>query len=846
MLAVRGRVREVPWYSFFTWGWKTPRDWWDAFRNEGGEYQAPTAMVDLSRPAFKYGLAEITVGSAGHQLAVTVTPDKPVYSIRKTATVRVQVKLPNGRPVPAGTEVAFAAVDEALLELQPNTSWNLLDAMLQRRSYGVETSTAQLQVVGKRHFGRKALEPGGGGGFAPTRELLDTLLTWQPRVVLDRTGSATVSVPLNDALTRFRLVAIADAGSAYFGTGSATITVTQDLQITAGIPPLARSGDRVEAGITVRNGSGRAMKTVVEAQAPGLPALAAQTVQIPAGEAREVKWNVVVPAGITTLPWTLTAKEQGGEHAQDRLAFSQQVEAATPVTVQQATLRQLDGELAIPVGLPPGAEPGRGGVSVQLQARLADELPSVRDWFRRYPFTCLEQRSSIAIGLDDKARWDAIMAELPTYLDGDGLAQYFPSQEGSRASGSDTLTAYLLSVSNEAGWTIPDAARERMLTGLTRFVEGQLRRDLWMPRDSGDARRLAALEALSRYDRARARQLDTVTIQPNSWSTAMLIDWLSLLQRLPDVADRDGKLHQAEQILRSRLTYQGTRLVFSTERDDYWWWLMGNADVNAARLLLIASKVPGWKDDAPRLLTGLLARQQKGAWWTTNANAWGTLAVKRFGSQFETRPVTGQVQLALGAGKRSVPWTTPQPAAVMLPWPGRGQASLTLAQQGSGAPWATVQVLAAVPLGAPQAAGYRVKKTITPVQQSVSGQYSRGDVLRVKLDISAQAGMTWVVVDDPVPAGASILGNGMGRDSQIATQGEQQSGDAWPAYVERRFAGYRAYYQYVPRGGFSVEYNMRLNNAGVFRLPPTRVEALYAPDVFGAAPNPPFTVKAKP
>ena len=39
---------------------------------------------------------------------------------------------------------------------------------------------------------------------------------------------------------------------------------------------------------------------------------------------------------------------------------------------------------------------------------------------------------------------------------------------------------------------------------------------------------------------------------------------------------------------------------------------------------------------------------------------------------------------------------------------------------------------------------------------------------------------------------------------------------------------------------------MRLNNAGVFRLPPTRVEALYAPDVFGAAPNPPFTVKARP
>ena len=36
--------------------------------------------------------------------------------------------------------------------------------------------------------------------------------------------------------------------------------------------------------------------------------------------------------------------------------------------------------------------------------------------------------------------------------------------------------------------------------------------------------------------------------------------------------------------------------------------------------------------------------------------------------------------------------------------------------------------------------------------------------------------MTWVVVSDPVPGGATILGGGLGRDSQIATRGEQRSG----------------------------------------------------------------------
>jgi hypothetical protein len=34
-----------------------------------------------------------------------------------------------------------------------------------------------------------------------------------------------------------------------------------------------------------------------------------------------------------------------------------------------------------------------------------------------------------------------------------------------------------------------------------------------------------------------------------------------------------------------------------------------------------------------------------------------------------------------------------------------------------------------------------------------------------------------------------------------------------------------------------VEYTLRLNQPGVFGLPPTRVEALYAPEMFGEIPN---------
>ncbi len=136
VLALRGRLHEVPWYSFFTWGYKAPREWWNAFWYEGREYAAPTAMVDLSRPAYRLGLAELRVGHEAHRIAVQVKADKDSYPVRGKAQVTISATLPGGKPA-AGAEVALAAVDQALLELMPNTSWNLLEAMLQRRAWGV-------------------------------------------------------------------------------------------------------------------------------------------------------------------------------------------------------------------------------------------------------------------------------------------------------------------------------------------------------------------------------------------------------------------------------------------------------------------------------------------------------------------------------------------------------------------------------------------------------------------------------------------------------------------------------------------------------------------------------------
>jgi len=858
VLSVRGRIRDVPWYSFFTWGWKEPMNWVRSFWYEGREYQAPTALVDLSKPAFKFGVAALQVGIRAHELQVGVTTDKPQYTVRQKAIAKVKVAF-GGKPL-AGAEIAFAAVDEGLLALRDNDSWDLLHAMIQPRAWGVETSTAQGEIVGRRHYGRKAVAAGGGGGRGATRELFDTLLLWKANLVLDANGEATVEVPLNDSLTSFRLVAIADysnaAGTAQFGTGSASIRVTQDLQMLAGLPPLVREGDEFGALLTLRNTTAREMKVRATLQGTANAgagaeivrtpiALPAQDVVVAAGAAKELVWPVRIPADAFSVTWEAGADEQGGpatpERSKDRIKVTQLVAPAVPVRVLQATLQQLEGTLTLPIAAPADALPEagvkRGGIQIAAQPKLSGALPGMRRYFETYPFSCLEQKVSKSVGLKDPKLWAAVANALPTYLDSDGLASYFPPRVEDGPRGSDRLTAYVLAATSEAGFALPDAARDAMLAGLTAFVEGRIERRFWSPKADLDVRKLAAIEALSRHGRAQPKMLGSINLVPNTWPTAAVIDWLRILKQVPGIPNAAKRLDEANQILRSRLSYSGTTLTFANEQDDFWWWLMDSADANAARLILAVIDDPAWREDIPRMVVGALARQRAGAWLTTTANLWGALALDRFSAKFESVKITGRTAATLADQGGAIDWAAkPGGGAITLAWPA-APGPLNVAQDGAGKPWLTVQSLAAVPLRAPLRAGYSVARSVSAVEQKDKAGWSRGDVVRVRLEVDAQTDMSWVVVSDPVPGGATILGSGLGRDSSIATRTERSAGHAWPAFEERGVEAFRSYFEYLPKGRHVIEYSVRLNNPGRFSLPPTRVEAMYAPQTFGELPN---------
>jgi uncharacterized protein YfaS (alpha-2-macroglobulin family) len=168
-----------------------------------------------------------------------------------------------------------------------------------------------MQVVGKRHYGRKAVPHGGGGGRERdrAREQFDSLLLWKGRVKLDAQGNASLQVPLNDSLTSFRVVAVANGADDLFGTGTASIATTQDLMLMSGLPPLVREGDRFAATFTLRNTTKQSL--IVEAQAKvaelGKVSLPSQRVELPAGQARDVSWQIAVPIDVAALSWDVTA-----------------------------------------------------------------------------------------------------------------------------------------------------------------------------------------------------------------------------------------------------------------------------------------------------------------------------------------------------------------------------------------------------------------------------------------------------------------------------------------------------------------------------------------------------------
>ena len=154
--------------------------------------------------------------------------------------------------------------------------------------------------------------------------------------------------------------------------------------------------------------------------------------------------------------------------------------------------------------------------------------------------------------------------------------------------------------------------------------------------------------------------------------------------------------------------------------------------------------------------------------------------------------------------------------------------------KGTGKPW-LCQSVAAVELKAPFRGGYSIKKTVTPVEQAnkslPAGQYTRGDVLRVKLEVNASADMTWVAITDRSRAAPPSWAAAWAATRKSPRRAKSKAAAAGP----RLKAQLLVLPQLLPvpaQGHRDHGIHRAPGQCGRLRLAAQPVEALYAPDVW--------------
>ena len=478
-----------------------------------------------------------------------------------------------------------------------------------------------------------------------------------------------------------------------------------------------------------------------------------------------VGWDVTVPAGVASLGWDV---EVGDARRPRRItcASTQQVRPAVPVRTLQATLAPVVA--AKPRRCRSRARPTRSRIAAASRSRvapIAGRRPRRRA--RLDAALSVHAASSSACRAPSRSattrRGSRSSRALPAYQDGDGLLKYFPTI-GARQRGPDRLRA--------SRWRTPPAARcpatcsRHARTRSAGFVDGTL--------DASVAHgRTCRCASSRRWRRSRAtagrRRRSSRTHRrssPRSGRRRRCSTGGASCAACPTLPDRAARLADVEQQLRARLDLTGHDAALLDRVADDLWWLMTGPDVNAARLVLAA---PRARCLARRPAAARARRARAAA-----ARALGHDDRERLGHA-RGRALRRRVRGRAGRRARrrrcsarqrdALAWSERPRGRRRSTSPGR-PAAADLDRRARRDRRAVGDRRDARRRAAARAARERLPRHASTSSRSRWREPGTWHRRRPRCACGSrsrpQSDMTWVVVDDPVPAGASHLGTGLG------------------------------------------------------------------------------------
>jgi hypothetical protein len=287
---------------------------------------------------------------------------------------------------------------------------------------------------------------------------------------------------------------------------------------------------------------------------------------------------------------------------------------------------------------------------------------------------------------------------------------------------------------------------------------------------------------------------------------------------------------------------------------------------------------------APRLARGLLGLRERGAWRSTQENGWALLALRDYRAAQEASKRDVEARVFLGsslvatrsfAGAEDAELKASIPAAELLG--ARGPVTFQALGQGPLFYAAELRYATAALPKEGRDQGLFVKKMLRALgpeelaeatewlPRKSAEQATAGSLVLIDLLLESAEARRQVVIDDPLPAGLAPIDTALdtasrSRRAEDHYAGEAHSGKARPgeltgigaafrsAHVHREMHDDRVltFIEDLPPGMYHFRYLARAESIGRFVVPPTRVEAMYTPEVWGSTAAGTFEVKAKP
>ena len=864
------------------------------------------------RPAYATGALVLSVPPRDRTLDVTVAPVDTVMLPGGQTTIDVSVRDASGGPV-AGAEFAVAVVDEAVLGItgydlaDPLSvfyapSWDQLQAWYARQQIRLADPTKLADGNGTDEMAPAATdapadtaaasEDAAGGALpasAPAadtadrdgsttattpvdvRSEFDALALFEPTVVTDGNGNASIPLTLPDTLTRYRVMVVAVNGDDHFGRGEADITARLPLSVRPSAPRFANFGDTFELPVVVQNQGDQPIEVDVVLQTANLAnavgddpsAPAGRHVTVPANDRVEVRFPVAAEEAGTA---TVRVAAVSGELAD---ASTIELPVYTPATAEAfATYGVIDdGAVVQPLLAPTDVVPGFGGLEITTSSTSLQAITDAVLYLTEYRYASSDGLGSRIIGiaslhdvldafdvagLPTEDAIDATMisdiATLVAMQNDDGTFPYWRRHDDAEPFNT-VQVAHAFVLAKAQGYDVPQDAYDRVMSAVSSI-------ESFIPSYYGETQR-DAVRAYAVWVLALAGQRDTGLAEAlyDERGDALTIDALAWIWGSIDDTSVRAEI---ERTIGNRAVDTAGAAHFVVDYGDGASLIMqSDHRTDAIVLAALIDEAPD-SDLIPKVVNGLLASRVQGQWQGIQENTFVLVALRSYFDTYESQTPDFVARVWLGdryAGEHTFEGRQTDRATVDIPTGeliAAGDSEIVVAKDGTGrltyriglryAP-ADLQ-LDALDRGFTVARTYEAIDDPADVTRDADGTWRirAGARVRVSLTMVAEAERAHVALVDPLPAGLESLNPDLVVTPPVPFD-ETDDGSArpydswwwgqWYQHEQLRDDRTEAFASYLPGGTYTYSYVARATTPGSFVVPPTRAEEMYAPETFG-------------